>query len=329
MVKKRGLGKGLAALLSEPSEDIGLKQEKAEEPEKAASGQRTAGSAGSADLDKVRKAGHKDLPVEKEEGLTVREEILQAMQTLPIDRLQANPDQPRKEFDPQALEELAQSIARYGILQPIVVKSSPRKGGAPYEIVAGERRFRAAKLAGLSEVPVVLRQGRSEETALLSVVENVQREDLNPLEEALAYQSIMKQQMMTQQELADALGKSRPYVANIVRLTKLDDESMDALRRGLLTSSQARSLLAENDLKKRARYRQLLLEGRTSVNRIEGQTARKPVKDIFLEDLENRMSESLGTRVTINKKKKGWNVQVECYTEEDLNRLIDRFDRID
>lgn len=330
MAKKRGLGRGLASLLNdapnletktneiEVVEEIDVEKEAAKKPRRTRK------------TEAKPKAQVKEAPVEvsrkTKEDQGVEEEILRSMQTLAIDLVQTNPDQPRKEFDEDALDELAQSIGRYGILQPIVVKRTNREGSAPYEIVAGERRYRAAQKAGLSEIPVVLREGNNEETAIISVVENVQREDLNPLEEALAYQNIMQSQMITQQELANALGKSRPYIANIVRLTKLDDETMDALRKGLLTSSQARSLLSEPDLKKRAKYRQLLIEGKTSVNTVEGSRRRIQNKDIYIVDMENRLSESLGTKVSIQKKRKGWNVQVACYSEEDLQRFLERVD---
>ncbi|MDY3051901.1 MAG: ParB/RepB/Spo0J family partition protein [Ndongobacter sp.] len=256
------------------------------------------------------------------DGNTSSERFSGMVQLLSMEELETNPDQPRKYFAEDALDDLAASIQKYGILQPIVVKKHTAPGRAPYEIIAGERRFRAAQKAGLKEIPAVLREGERRETTMLSVIENVQREDLNPLEEATAYQQIMRDQMLTQQQLAEALGKSRAYIANIVRLLKLDDESLDALYRGLLTSSQARALLSEPDLKKRARYRQLLVEGRTNVNAVEKKTAPAAKKDVFLQEMETRLSEHLGSRVSIRPKRRGWHFQVECYTQEDLNRLL-------
>lgn len=256
------------------------------------------------------------------DGVMPAERFSGVVQLLSIEELETNPDQPRKFFAEDALDDLAASIRKYGILQPIVVKKHTVPGRAPYEIIAGERRFRAAQRAGLKEIPAVLREGERRETTMLSVIENVQREDLNPLEEATAYQQIMREQMLTQQQLAEALGKSRAYIANIVRLLKLDEESLDALYRGFLTSSQARALLSEPDLKKRARYRQLLVEGRTNVNAVEKRTVSVPKKDVFLQEMETRLSEHLGSRVSIRPKRKGWHFQVECYTQEDLNRLL-------
>lgn len=332
MARKKGLGRGLDALLSDSDskveeKDPGLDEaSKSDEdgPNNLEEDQAKKTRPGGKEQETSRNMTSSDVE-EDGENNGVEEEILKTMHKLPLDQIQANPDQPRKDFDQEKLEELAESIRKYGILQPLVVKKQTLAGKETfYEIIAGERRYRAAQLAGLEEVPVVLREENSDDSAILSVVENVQREDLNPLEEALAYESIMQGQLMTQQELADALGKSRSYVANIVRLLKLDDESMDALRQGLLTSSQARSLLAEKDLTKRSKLRKLFIEGKTSVNAVETQTRkREKPKDIFLLDLENRMSESLGTKVSITKKRKGWNVQVECYTEEDLNQLLE------
>lgn len=299
MARKRGLGRGLGALISQdiPAEETAVSAEKQEQsPKKAVSKKKT----------------------------TTAETVLRSIQKLPITMVEPNPDQPRKTFDPEALEDLTESVRRYGILQPIVVEKYTVPGRAPYRIIAGERRYRAAKKAGLNEVPVVLREEHLEEQALLSVVENVQRQDLTPVEEAVAYQNIMEQRKMTQQELADALGKSRPYVANAIRLLKLDEETLEALKDGRLTSSQGRTLLAEKDLKKRAAYRKLLVEGRSSVQDVEHRRRQPKRPNVFTEDLEQRLSETLGTKVSVISRRRGWSVQVSCYNEEDLNRLLER-----
>jgi len=349
MAKKKGLGRGLASLIpsAEPAgeainaeaEKVGEAKPTGRKPDRKDGGAKRAVKKSTAEnarpekkastkADKNTKKQNTERlkPEESAEGSSAGEAVLAAMQTLAIELMETNPDQPRKYFEPEALEELSESIRTYGILQPIVVKRHSVPGRAPYEIVAGERRYRAAKLAGLSEVPVVLRDGDEKESAMLSVVENVQRRDLTPLEEAFAYQQIMRDQMLTQQELGDALGKSRAYIANIVRLLNLDNDSMEALSRGLLTSSQARSLLSESDLSKRAKLRTLLVEGRTNVNAVERTTskAKKPQGDIFVRELENRMSESLGTKVAINKKRRGWSVSLACYTKEDLEAVAAR-----
>lgn len=326
MAKKGGLGRGLDALIPglKSEDQVDKSKEDREEPvvEKkparktgADKGRRTtAKSAGGKKAEKpaspAEEAEEKPAELEKTLG-----------RLLPIEAIEANPDQPRKAFDPDALEELAQSIKKYGILQPLLVARHTAPGRAPYEIVAGERRFRAAKLAGLKEVPVLIRKENVEEAALLSVVENVQREDLNPLEEAQAYRTLMEAYTLTQQKLADALGKSRAYVANATRLLQLDDASLSALKNGHLTSSQARTLLGEKDSKKRDRLRQLFIEGKTNVNKEEKRNRQKKQKNIYLTDLEDRLTQTLGRQVQIIKRRKGWDLQVSCYSDEDLDQL--------
>lgn len=261
---------------------------------------------------------------------TITENEDSIIRMLSIDQVETNPDQPRKFFEEDALADLASSVKQYGILQPIVVKKHTVPGRAPYVIIAGERRFRAASMAGLTEVPVVIRDSDEKDSAMLSVVENIQREDLSPLEEATAYRVLMRDRMLTQQELANALGKSRAYIANMVRLLNLDPDSLEALRKGQLTSSQGRSLLAEPDLAKRAKLRKLLIEGLTNVNEVEKKTRKsnpKAKEDPFVTDLEQRMGEALGTKVNIRKRRKGWDVSVECYSNEDLERLMEFFMR--
>ena len=247
---------------------------------------------------------------------------------LSIERLCPNPNQPRKHFEEEPLEDLAASIARYGIIQPIVVRENTQTAGdADYEIIAGERRYRAAKKAGLKEVPVLIRKEKDSDSRFLSIVENVQRADLNPLEEALAYQQMMQENHLTQKDVAEALGKSRSYIANLVRLLQLDEESLEALKQGLLTSSQARVLLAEENIEKRAELRRLLLTGALNVNAAEKKISDKKQKtaarDPYVVDLEQRFMENLGTKVNIAKKKKGWSVSVICYSDEDLQRLAE------
>lgn len=257
-----------------------------------------------------------------EDAKPLEEEILNAMQTLPLEKIKVNENQPRKEFDERKLEELSLSIQKYGVLQPLVVRKL--KDGY-YEIVAGERRYRASKRAGLKEVPVVLRQGDPEDDAILSIVENVQREDLSPLEEGIAYKQILEDRKLTQQELANALGKSRPYIANMVRLLQLDQDSLQALQERKITSSQARTLLSEENLEKRKEYLQLFIEGKMNVKKLEKKKSKKTTnKDVFLMDLEERLGESLATKVSIIKKRKSYQVQIDCFSNEDLQRLIDR-----
>lgn len=352
MAKKGGLGRGLKALIPDPVEDQEsagdkeekFKQEKPDEEEKKSANKSPSKKIQENEQEKGNKSQLKtgkevqdedsqlgepsSNKKEDQEGRKVENEHSDRLFDLSLEDLEADPDQPRKDFDQEGLEELAQSIQEYGLIQPIVVVKQTRKGHPPYRIVAGERRFRAASLLGLDKVPVLEKARREDEMPYLSVVENIQREDLSPIEEATAYQTIMRTEFLTQADLAKKLGKSRSYVANTVRLLQLDDASLKALKDGLLTSSQARSLLAEPDLDKRAHYRQLLIEGKTNVNQLEKKTGRrkrsKGRKNIYLTDMENRLSQSLGTKVEIRKRRKGYSLQIDCYSDEDLNQFADR-----
>lgn len=274
-----------------------------------------------------RKAASSKSLEKKEEKTASKARLAKTGQTnileyLALDMLEADKDQPRKEFKDDSLADLSESIKKFGVLQPLLVKKHTMPGHPPYRIIAGERRYRAALIAGLDKVPVIIRKEAEEESALLSVVENIQREDLNPLEEAGAYRQIMAERSLTQKDLAAALSKSRPYIANILRLLNLDDESMKALKAGLLTSSQARSLLAEEDLAKRAAYRKLLIEGKSNIRKVEKKTSKKK-RDPYLEDLQENISETLGTQVMIVPRRKGWSLQIACYSQEELEGLID------
>lgn len=326
MAKKGGLGRGLGALI--PGLSLEEDQQKAPAPpadkkkiQKTKAGGSTRGKGSRTSAPAAKKMPKAEAKAEAKEDAAGQADPKGLGLLLPVEEIEANPDQPRKDFDQESLEELALSIKKYGILQPLLVAKHTAPGRAPYEIVAGERRFRAAKLAGLREVPVLIREENVEEAALLSVVENVQRQDLNPLEEAQAYRTLMEAYTLTQQNLADALGKSRAYVANATRLLQLDDASLAALREGRLTSSQARTLLGEKDLKKRERLRHLFIEGKTNVNKEEKRNRKKSNKNVYLTDLEDRLSQSLGRQVQIIKRRKGWDLQVSCYSDEDLDQL--------
>ena len=325
MVKKRGLGRGLAALIPE-SEEIEKKTELTQSEAKKEKTPRQNKETKPAALKKevtleIRKEG-KTTGEEKNSGLKT--------QMLSLDLISPNPDQPRKHFDEKTLKELSESIKKYGLLQPIVVleRKSAKKEDPPYQIIAGERRYRAAKEAGLEEIPVLVRKDSQKEGALLSVIENIQRENLNPLEEAQAYKEIMADHGLTQEGLAQVLGKSRAYIANISRLDSLDPLSKKALMEGKLSSSQARTLLSEPDLKKRGALRDLFITGQLNVNAAEKRTRRgsrnKTEKNIFIRDLEDRLSETLGTPVSIYSRKKGWDIQISCYSEEDLTQFSDK-----
>ena len=239
------------------------------------------------------------------------------LETLAIERVSPNPDQPRKHFAPQAMKDLTESVRLHGVLQPLFV----RKKDADYIIIAGERRYRAAKEAGLTEVPAIVLDVDDATASEISLIENIQREDLSPAEEARSYETLMKTFSWTQEELAKKIGKSRSYVANALRLLKLDPLFLDALTKNLITANQARSLLMvppEN----RNHVMEKLLLGNISIRDIEKRTRRKKKKDIYLTELEEKLTESLGRNVAINERKEGGSIVIDYYNEEDLASLL-------
>lgn len=237
-----------------------------------------------------------------------------------VEKIHPRADQPRKEFDKDALENLKESILEHGVLQPILL----RKAGEDYEIIAGERRFRAAKLAGLKKVPVLVKELEDQAVEEISLIENIQREDLNPIEEAEAYQQLLDKYTYTQQDLSDRLGKSRSYIANNLRLMKLDEKSKEHLRKGDITSSQGRTLLSIKDEKERQEYLDKLLNKTINIREMEKAARKKTTvkEDPFKQDLENKLLEVFGTKVTITPKRKGGKIEIEYLSNEDLERII-------
>ena len=249
-----------------------------------------------------------------------------------INQIKPNESQPRKNFDKEKLEELASSILEHGVIQPLVLR--PYKDGKSFQLVAGERRWRAARLAGLKLVPAIVRELTEEENIILSIIENIQREDLNPIEEAEAVNTMMKTYRLTQEEVSKSLGKSRPYIANTVRLLKLPEEIREMVREEVLSQSHARALLTLPKAK------QLELAGKAvkgawSVREIETRVAKvesdkKGRKDLIkkAEDndgklIERELKDLLGTRVNIKDNKGRGRIEIEYYTKEERERLID------
>lgn len=248
-----------------------------------------------------------------------------APREVPIDSVSPNPRQPRTRFDRQDLEELVASIRAHGILQPLVVT---RKGDGAYELVAGERRLRAAKVAGLRSVPIFVRERVDDRERLeLALIENVQRQDLNALEEARAYEALQKEFGLTQEEIALRVGKSRPHVANVLRLLTLPTEIQEALHIGKITFSHARTLLgAKNAAEQLALFRRLL-SGGMPVRDVEhavsrGKRERVRVKDPNLTAREGALRAALGTKVTIQKRGEGGEIRIAYYSEEELLALV-------
>lgn len=256
---------------------------------------------------------------------TILENKEEAGKTLKVSQIKANPDQARKAFKEEDLKSLAQSIEDHGILQPLLV----RKVKDHYQIIAGERRFRAAKLAGLKEVPVLVKDLSEEDAATVSLIENIQREDLNPIEEALAFQEMMKTYQLTQEDLAKALSKSRSSIANTLRLLKLEEEVQDYLREGKLSFSHGRLLLKIKDPKAQVKKAREIVAQGTSILEAEKslektKNKKKPArKDPYLQDIEDRLSLSLGTKVEVMNRGKVKKIQIEYYSDEDLTRLLE------
>lgn len=248
---------------------------------------------------------------------------------LKISLIQANPSQPRKCFSDEELKELSESIKQFGVIQPLLVK----KQGPIYEIIAGERRFRAAKLAGLTEVPVLVRSYDEKLSREVSIIENIQREDLNAVEEALAYQSLISEYDLSQEELAERLSKKRTTITNSLRLLKLEEEILNYIREGKLKEGHGRALLAIPEGKKRLALARECVEKKLSVREVEKrsqeQTVQKKKKkplsgqlSSIFKDLEEKMRENLGTKVKIIPKNENkGKLEIEYYSQEDLERI--------
>lgn len=253
----------------------------------------------------------------KEEDFITDENLL----NVDLDKLKAKEDQPRKNFDDDSLEELANSIKADGVIQPIVV----RKVGDKYEIIAGERRFRASKLAGLEKVPIVVKNVSDRKARELALVENIQREDLNPIEEAISLKTLMEEYKLTQQELSDIVGKSRSYIANNLRLLNLSDYIKDYLIRGELSPSQGRTLLSLETEEERKKYLDKLLVKEVNIRDVEkkAKQSKNKTEDIFIKDICERLTEVLDAKVKIHEKKKGGQIEISYLNEADLQRIID------
>ncbi|MFG3614010.1 ParB/RepB/Spo0J family partition protein [Rummeliibacillus sp. G93] len=262
----------------------------------------------------------------QEQDLSERDQVTQ----IAIKDIKANPFQPRKIFDQSALEELAQSIKEHGILQPIIV----RKKRVKYEIVVGERRFRAAQLAGLIEVPAVIRELDDAQMMELAILENLQREDLSPIEEAEAYQSLLEALKLTQDQLSQRLGKSRPHIANYIRLLSLPKDIQQYINDGALTMGHGRTLLglknkkqiplvAEKVIKQHLNVRQLEELVQSLNEDVSRETKNKGKKDIFLEEKESQLRDYFGTNVLIKKTKNKGKIEIEFFSEDDLERILE------
>ena len=295
MARKGGLGKGLDSLIPETI--------KTSQPEKERIVEKV--------VEKI---------VEKPVELKVK-----------ISKVGPNKEQPRKQFDEDALVELSDSIRQFGIIQPLIVQE---KNGF-YEIIAGERRWRAAKLAGLKEVPVIVKKYTDIEVVEISLIENIQRESLNPIEEAVAYKRLLEEFHLKQDEGAERVSKSRTTVTNSMRLLKLDERVQQMVIDDMLTTGHARALLGIEDPELQATTAARVFDEKLSVREVEkivkdiqkGKTEKKKetvVQDFIYTDLEEKMKAVIGSKVSINQKPKGnGKIEIEYYSKDDLERIID------
>lgn len=256
------------------------------------------------------------------------DELNPSVNKLRIMEIEPNRDQPRKDFDEKSLSELAESIEQHGVLQPLVVRPLTNGG---YQLVAGERRWRAARIAGLTEVPVVIKELTDEEVIEIAMIENLQREDLNPLEEALGYRYMMDELNITQEQAAEKVGKSRPAVANAIRLLRLPDEVQEMVKNNLISPGHARALLGFENQELIIQAAKRIVKEDLSVREVEtlvknSQKAPKVPKqqkrDKFFSEVELALVENLGRKVKIKESKKDAGVlEIEFFDKDDLESL--------
>ncbi|ARF17503.1 chromosome partitioning protein ParB [Sporosarcina sp. P3] len=257
-------------------------------------------------------------------------ETLEKVELIRLKSIKVNPYQPRKEFDEVSLNELSESIKEHGVLQPIIVRSV----GTQYEIVVGERRFRASELAGKKEIPAVVRDLTDEQSMEMAILENLQREDLSPIEVAEAYQNLMESLKLTQEQLAFRLGKSRPHIANHIRLLTLPEKVLKDISHGILSMGHGRTLLglrkkeqilsvAEKTKTEGLNVRQLEKLVQNLNEDVPRETKKEKKKDIFIEAQENTLREQFGTNVTIKKTKKKGKIEIEFHSDEDFERILE------
>lgn len=258
-----------------------------------------------------------------------------AATTLRIAEIEPRADQPRKQFDKESLRALADSIAAYGVLQPILVRPNP-KAEDLFEIIAGERRWRAAKLAGLTEIPAVILDGDDLKAAQIAVIENVQREDLNAVEEAFAYRALIERFDLTQDQVAEQVGKSRPAVANLLRLLELPEEVLEQLKAGDITPGHARALLGLTDPEKIVPLSNRIIAKNLSVRETEALVRREnkaPAEEladiegpaqnrVWMQDIERRARETLGRKVKITQNGRKRSIELYYEDDDDMEALL-------
>ena len=273
---------------------------------------------------------------EEDENVVVKEVVKEVVVKEPgeikvrLSQIEPNREQPRKVFDEDALIELSESIKQYGVLQPLLVQKKDKY----YEIIAGERRWRAAKLAGVKEVPVIIKDYSTQEVMEIALIENIQREDLNPIEEAQAYQRLIKDYRLKQDEVAEKVSKSRAAITNSLRLLKLDERVQEMVMEGKLSNGHARAIIGIEDGDQQYQVAQKIFDEQMSVreteklmknlNRPEKPEKQKPQNDFVYRDIEEKMNKIMGTKVVIkNREHDKGKIEIEYYSKDELERIID------
>lgn len=307
--RSRGLGRGLDALFGDAEVNVSPKEDVKDTADKNASGKNRAKAAsGAAEA------------ASPEGGIAY----------IDINDIKPNLNQPRKNFDEEKLWELANSIKEHGLIQPVVL----RRSGAGYEIVAGERRWRAARLIGVKELPCIIKELSDEENMLLAIIENMQREDLNPIEEAEGINQMMDTYGLTQEQVSRSLGKSRPYITNSLRLLKLTEAVRDYVSNGMITSGHARALAAITSEAKQKELADIIIKDGLSVRQIEKlaqesksggakKKAKPRAKSADVRRVEEDLKEIFGTKVNLNQTGRKGKIEIEFYSREELDRLLE------
>ncbi|KKP57359.1 MAG: Chromosome (Plasmid) partitioning protein ParB / Stage 0 sporulation protein J [Candidatus Moranbacteria bacterium GW2011_GWF1_34_10] len=312
MAQNYGLGRGLSSLI----------------PQKKINRDADSDSSSSDDLqgvDYVKKDNY--IPKREEPKKAVAESFNQGVLEVDINKIAANPYQPRIHFDEEKLKELSDSIKEHGVLQPLVVT---RKGDE-YELIAGERRLQASKLALLTKIPIIIKDIKDKQKLELAIVENIQRHNLNPIEEARSFQQLMDEFQMSQEEVAQKMGKSRSVVANKIRLLKLPVEALKALKDGIITEGHAKAILSVGNPEKQRALLDLTIKNNWTVRQVENKTKEISAKvskrtlniDPEIKDLEDRLSIMMGTKVRVKRAGgNGGRVIIDYYSNDELKKII-------
>lgn len=312
MAQKKGLGRGLNDLLG---------TSEASNPSRSRSNQQNSSENTSKEVKTVTKE-------------VVKEVVKEVEQKIKINLIEPNKSQPRKQFDEEALQELSDSIKKYGVLEPLIVT----KKGDYYEIIAGERRWRAARMAGIKEVPVVIRDYTNKEIMEISLIENIQREDLNPIEEAEAYESLISEYNLKQEEVAERVSKSRSTITNSLRLLKLCEDVRQMVMYNMISTGHARALIPIEDPKLQYETAAIVYDQKLSVRETEAyvkailekkpkkEEKQKPQKDlsVFYSDIENKLKSILGAKIAIkaSNNDKG-KIEINYYSQDELDRITE------